>query len=127
MKSLTSLPVFISETGLAPLSTSHDCNGGSSYQTITSFIADLFSAGGDGILQFQDGTPALTSAQWTELDAALAKAPHPAASLPSPPAPSPASTPATPPAASNPAGGGGNCIAAPARTPAPPTASTRGS
>jgi hypothetical protein len=46
MKSLTSLPIFISETDLAPLSTSQDCNGGSSYQTITSFIADLFSAGG---------------------------------------------------------------------------------
>ena len=42
MKSLTSLPVFISETDLAPLSTSQDCNGGS-YQTITGFIADLFS------------------------------------------------------------------------------------
>jgi hypothetical protein len=56
MKSLTSLPVFISETDLAPLSTSQDCNGGSSYQAITGFIADLFSAGGDGILQFQDGT-----------------------------------------------------------------------
>jgi hypothetical protein len=77
MRSLTSPPVFISETDLAPLSTSQDCNGGS-YQTITSFIADLFADGGDGILQFQDGTPALTSAQWTELDAALAKAPNPA-------------------------------------------------
>ena len=32
MRSLTSLPVFISETDLAPLSTSQDCNGGS-YQT----------------------------------------------------------------------------------------------
>jgi len=28
MKSLTSLPVFVSETDLAPLSTSQDCNGG---------------------------------------------------------------------------------------------------
>ena len=77
MRSLTSLPVFISETDLAPLSTSQDCNGGG-YQSITAFIADLFADGGDGILQFQDGTPALTSAQWTELDAALAKAPNPA-------------------------------------------------
>ena len=34
MKSLTSLPVFISETDLAPLSTSQDCDGGG-YQTIT--------------------------------------------------------------------------------------------
>jgi len=111
MKSLTSLPVFIAETDLAPLSTGQDCDGGG-YQTIAGFIADLFGDGGDGILQFQDGTPALTSAQWTELDAALAKAPHPApasppaASPPSPPAssPTPASTPTT--------GGSGNCPAA---------------
>jgi hypothetical protein len=85
MKSLTSLPVFISETDLAPLSTSLDCDG-HSYQTITSFISDLFANGGDGILQFQDGTPALTSAQWTELDRALAKAPQSASSPASPPA-----------------------------------------
>ena len=45
MKSLTSLPVFISETDLAPLSTSQDCNGGG-YQTITGFISDLFADGG---------------------------------------------------------------------------------
>jgi hypothetical protein len=87
MKSLTGLPVFISETDLAPLSTSQSCNG-QGYETITGFISDLFKDGGDGILQFQDGTPALTSAQWTELDAALAKAPAPASS----PAPSPAPT-----------------------------------
>jgi hypothetical protein len=111
MKSLTSLPVFISETDLAPLSTSQDCNG-QSYETISGFMSDLFKDGGDGILQFQDRTPALTGAQWTELDAALAKAPHPAAaapsasSSPSPPAssPTPASTPS--------GGAGGNCAAA---------------
>lgn len=91
MKSLTSLPVFISETDLAPLSTSQDCDGGA-YQTITDFIAALFADGGDGILQFQDETPALTGAQWTELDRALAKAPHPAPATASSPAPSPAST-----------------------------------
>ena len=96
MKSLTSLPVFISETDLAPLSTTGDCSG-QSYETITNFMSDLFSDDGDGILQFQDGTTALTSAQWSELDAALARAPHPApspASSPAPP-PVPASTPAT--------------------------------
>jgi beta-mannanase len=111
MKSLTSLPVFIAETDLAPLSTSQQCNGGG-YQTITSFIVDLFQAGGDGILQYQDGTPALTSAQWTELDTALARAPHPAPA--SPPAPSPPSPPASSPTpASTPDGGaGGNCPAA---------------
>jgi hypothetical protein len=107
MRSLTSLPVFISETDLAPLSTTGDCDGGG-YQTITGFIADLFADGGDGILQFQDGTPALTGAQWTELDAALAKAPNPApATVGSPsPSPAPTSTPAegTPaPAAATPA------------------------
>jgi hypothetical protein len=105
MKSLTSLPVFISETDLAPLSTSLDCDG-HSYQTITSFISDLFANGGDGILQFQDGTPALTSAQWTELDRALAKAPQPASSPASPPAPSPA------PASTSTGGGGGTCAPA---------------
>lgn len=111
MKSLTSLPVFLSETDLAPLSTSQDCDGGG-YQTITGFIADLFSNGGDGILQFQDGTPALTSAQWSELDAALAKAPRPSPA--SPPAASPPSPPASSPTpASTPAGrAGGNCAAA---------------
>jgi hypothetical protein len=93
MRSLTSLPVFISETDLAPLSTSQDCNGGS-YQTITGFIADLFADGGDGILQFQDGTPTLTSAEWTELDRALAKAPNPATASSPAPSPSPTSIPA---------------------------------
>ena len=111
MKSLTSLPVFISETDLAPLSTSQDCDG-QGYETISGFMSDLFKDGGDGILQFQDGTPALTSAQWTELDAALAKAPHPAPA--SPPASSPPSPPASSPTpASTPTGGGsGNCAAA---------------
>ena len=52
----------------------------------------LVNYGEDGILQFQDGTPALTSAQWTELDAALAKAPNPAPATASSPAPSPAPT-----------------------------------
>jgi hypothetical protein len=96
MKSLTSLPVFISETDLAPLSTSQDCNGGG-YETISDFMSDLFSDGGDGILQFQDGTTALTSGQWAELDNALGEAPQPTAPTASSPAPSPvpSSTPAT--------------------------------
>ena len=94
---------------------SQECNGGG-YQTITAFIAALFADGGDGILQFQDGTPALTSAQWSELDTALAKAPHTAPPPASPSASSPASPPAaSPPPAGTPAvggGGGGNCTAA---------------
>jgi hypothetical protein len=111
MKSLTSLPVFISETDLAPLSTSLDCDG-QGYETISGFMSDLFKDGGDGILQFQDGTPALTTAQWTELGAALVRAPHPAPA--SPPASSPPSPPASSPTpASTPTGGvGGNCAGA---------------
>jgi hypothetical protein len=95
MRTLTSLPIFISETDLSALSTTQSCNGGS-YETITGFIDDLFAAGGDGILQFQDGTTALTSAQWAELDTALASAPQPAssgASSPSPATPTPTPTP----------------------------------
>jgi hypothetical protein len=99
------LPVFISETDLAPLSTSQDCSGGN-YETITDFMADLFSDGGDGILQFQDGTTALTSAQWSELDAALTKAPQPAAPAASSPAPSPVPS-STPAAGEQPAPGTG--------------------
>lgn len=106
MKSLTNLPIFIAETDLAPLSTTQDCNG-QSYETITNFVSDLFSNGGDGVLQYQDKTPALNSSQWTELDAALAKAPHPAPASP-PAAGTPASPPATPPRpASSPRG----CVA----------------
>ena len=45
---------------------------GSGYETIPGFISDLCSSGGDGVLQFQDGTAALSSTQWTQLDNALA-------------------------------------------------------
>jgi hypothetical protein len=62
---LSSLPIFIAETDLAPL-------GGSGYQSISGFVSDLCSSGGDGLLQYQDGTPDMTSAQWGELDNALA-------------------------------------------------------
>jgi hypothetical protein len=50
MKSLTSLPVFISEADLAPLSTRQGCDGGS-YETIANFMSDLFGDSGDGILR----------------------------------------------------------------------------
>jgi hypothetical protein len=114
MRTLTSLPVFISETDLAALSTSQSCNGGA-YETITGFIDDLFAAGGDGVLQFQDGTTALTSAQWAELDTALATHPAPAATTASAPAPA-ATTASTPAPAPTPtstatATGSGNCAA----------------
>ena len=62
---LSSLPIFLAETDLAPL-------GSSGYESLPGFISDLCSNGGDGVLQFQDGSTALTSAQWTQLDAALA-------------------------------------------------------
>ncbi|MGH3165359.1 MAG: hypothetical protein ACRDN0_05625 [Trebonia sp.] len=63
---LTSLPIFISETNLAPLD-------GSGYETIPNFISDLCSDGGDGVLEWEDdGAPAMTSTQWTQLDNALA-------------------------------------------------------
>jgi hypothetical protein len=58
--------IFISETNLAPLDTSP-------YESITDFVDDLFADGGDGVLEFEaDGEPTMTSAQWTELDNALA-------------------------------------------------------
>ena len=43
------------------------------YQSITGFIRDLCSHGGDGVLQYQDGTAIpLSGTQWSELDNALA-------------------------------------------------------
>jgi hypothetical protein len=62
---LTSLPIFIAETNLAPLD-------GSGYQSLPGFISDLCSNGGDGVLQFQD-TQTLSGTQWSELDKALAE------------------------------------------------------
>jgi transcriptional regulator with XRE-family HTH domain/tRNA A-37 threonylcarbamoyl transferase component Bud32 len=61
---LTSLPIFIAETDLAPLD-------GSGYQSLSGFISDLCSSGGDGVLQLQD-TQTLSETQWRELDKALA-------------------------------------------------------
>jgi transcriptional regulator with XRE-family HTH domain len=61
---LTTLPIFIAETNLAPLD-------GSGYQSIPGFISDLCSNGGDGLLQFQQ-SQTLSAAQWGELDKALA-------------------------------------------------------
>ncbi|MGF7234100.1 MAG: hypothetical protein ACQSGP_03935, partial [Frankia sp.] len=60
---LTTLPIFIAETDLAPLD-------GSGYQSLPGFISDLCSSGGNGVLQFQD-PQALSSTQWNELDNAL--------------------------------------------------------
>jgi hypothetical protein len=66
MKALTTLPIFISETDLAPET------GSGGTQTVTQFVKAALAAGATGLLQFQDGTPSLTSNQWSELDAALA-------------------------------------------------------
>ena len=63
-------------------------------------MADLFASGGDGILQFQDGTAALTSAQWSELNATLAKAPQ--QPTPTDNSPAPTTAPASTPAANRP-------------------------
>jgi mannan endo-1,4-beta-mannosidase len=69
MRALTKLPIFISETDLAP----ETGKGGT--QTVTQFVQAALKDGATGLLQFQDGTPALTKAQWSELDAALTHAP----------------------------------------------------
>jgi hypothetical protein len=57
--------IFVAETDFAPLDTSP-------YESISSMVSDLCSNGGDGTVQFEDGTPSLSSAQWSELDTALA-------------------------------------------------------
>lgn len=68
MKALTHLPIFISETDLAP----ETGKGGT--QTVTQFVKAALADGATGLLQFQDGSPALSSKQWSELDKALAGA-----------------------------------------------------
>jgi len=80
----SSLPrqgIFVSETDLARL-------GSPGYQSVTAFTQALCAGGGDGVLQFQDGTPALSAAQWADLEAALARY------CGSPPGPAPSGTPA---------------------------------
>ena len=62
------MPIFISETNLASL-------GSSGYESITSFMKDLFADGGSGVLEWEDGSQHMSAAQWSELDAALANAP----------------------------------------------------
>jgi hypothetical protein len=57
--------IFISETDLAPLD-------GSGYETIPQFISDLCTAGGTGFLEWEDGSAAMTAAQWGEANTALA-------------------------------------------------------
>ncbi|HEY2003865.1 MAG TPA: ricin-type beta-trefoil lectin domain protein [Candidatus Saccharimonadia bacterium] len=94
---LTSLPIFISETNLAPL-------GGSGYESIANFVHDMFASGGDGILEWEDGSQHMTSSQWSQLDTALAQysATTPA-STPTPthtPTPTPTISTATSPSAS---------------------------
>lgn len=60
MHALTKLPVFIAETDIAQAKPS-----------IGAFVSAMKADGGSGVLQFQDGTRALTKAQWAELDKAL--------------------------------------------------------
>ena len=61
---LTSVPIFIVETSLAPLD-------GSGYQPLSGLASDAYSRSGDGILQLQK-TQTLTGTQWNELDRAMA-------------------------------------------------------
>lgn len=91
----TSLPqqkIFVSETDLAPL-------GSSGYESVSGYVSDLCKDGGDGVLQFQDGTPALTSLQWTQLagdlkaDCGSAPAITPVTPAPTVTAPAPVTTP----------------------------------
>jgi hypothetical protein len=95
--SIPQTKIFVAETDLAPL-------GSPGYESMDGFISDLCAAGGDGVLQFQDGTPALTSSQWTSLSAAL-KAHCGSSPGPSPTATAttPASTPAPTPTMTTPA------------------------
>lgn len=65
MKALTKLKIFISETDLSPET------GSAGTQTVTAFVKAALADGATGLLQFQDGSPALSSKQWSELDAAL--------------------------------------------------------
>lgn len=61
---LTSLPIFIAETDLAPLDSPE-------YQSLSGFISALCSNGGDGVLESQLSNT-LSGTQWNELDNALA-------------------------------------------------------
>jgi beta-mannanase len=67
MKKLTSLPVFIAETDLASETGSHGT------QTVTRFVRAALADGASGLLIYQDGSPKMSSQQWSELDAALAR------------------------------------------------------
>jgi beta-mannanase len=68
MKALTNLPIFISETDLSPET------GANGTQTAGQFVQAALADGATGLLQFQDGSPALSSQQWSQVDAALANA-----------------------------------------------------
>ena len=57
-------PIFISETNLAQMVSS----GG---EPIAKFVADMKAANVSGILEFEDGLPQMTAAQWTEYNTAM--------------------------------------------------------
>jgi len=47
--------------------------GSGGFESISGFIKDLFADGGSGVLEFEEGgLPSMSSAQWSELDTALA-------------------------------------------------------
>jgi mannan endo-1,4-beta-mannosidase len=66
MKALTGLPIFIAETDLASET------GSDGTQTVTQFVRAALADGASGLLVYQDGSPDMSSRQWSELDAALA-------------------------------------------------------
>lgn len=80
--------IWISETNLQDL-------GSGSFDSITKFINDDFAAGGGGFLEFEDGLPQMSAAQWTEANAALA-ANEGSAPTPTPTPTTPTPTPTTP-------------------------------
>lgn len=104
--SLPTQKIFLAETSLAPL-------GSGQFQPIggsTGFIHDMCADGGDGVLQFQEGSGnTLTSSQWSSLASSLATycggTPGPVPTLtstshttvPTPPAPTGHVTPTTGP------------------------------
>lgn len=98
---LSNLPIFISETSIAPLGT----NG---YESIPNFISDLFKDGGDGVLEFSPTS--VSNAQWTQLDNALA-AGSPVTNPTPTPTPTPTkTTPSPTPTPSPTNSGGGGCV-----------------
>jgi mannan endo-1,4-beta-mannosidase len=105
MRALTGLPIFIAETDLAAET------GADGTQTVTQFVQAALADGASGFLIYQDGSPDMSSQQWSELDAALAAGTGDAGSGGGQPGGSGGGTPTTPPStgASPPSSGSHHC------------------